>query len=91
MKGADPDAISYETKLVLSEYPPEQWIDLTELAVPTGIQPAMYVGGVESFHQGGINVAFADGAIRFMGNSTDSRILEKIAHRKDGGLPPNLD
>ena len=91
MRGADLDGNSYETKLVLSEYPPEQWIDLTELTVPSGIQPAMYVGGVESFHQSGVNVAFADGAIRFMSNSTDIRILEKIAHRKDGGLPPSLD
>ena len=82
---------SFESKLVLSEYPPEQWIDLTQLTVPAGIKPSLYVGGLGSYHHGGINVSFADGAIRFMSESTDSSILSKIAHRKDGGLPPNLD
>ena len=82
---------NFESKLVLSEYPPEQWIDLTQLTVPPGIKPNLYVGGLGSYHHGGINVSFADGAIRFMSESTDSSILSKIAHRKDGGLPPNLD
>ena len=82
---------SFESKLVLSDYPPEQWIDLTQLTVPAGIKPSLYVGGLGSHHHGGINVSFADGAIRFMSESTDSSILSKIAHRKDGGLPPNLD
>ena len=88
---ADANEFTDEVQLALSESPPEQWMDLSQLKVPNGIQPALYVGGVESFHQGGINVAFADGALRFMSISTDSKILSRIAHRKDGGLPPNLD
>ncbi len=82
---------SWEEDLVLSEAPPEQWIDLRELKVPAGIQPAMYVGGLEAAHPTGINVAFGDGAVRFMADSTDRVVLSKIAHRKDGRLPPNLD
>ena len=89
----DPDAelTFVEDVLTLSEAPPEQWIDLNELKVPTGIQPAMYVGGLEAAHPTGINVAFGDGAVRFIGDSTDKVILSKIAQRKDGQLPPNLD
>jgi len=83
--------IPYETKLILSDYPPEQWIDVTTLIVPKGVQPALYVGGLASYHNGGVNVVFSDGAVRFTSNSTDIKILAKIAHRKDGALPPNLD
>jgi len=76
--------------LVLSEFPPELWIDLSQLAVPKGVSPATYVGGIGAMHGAGLNFAFADGAVRFLSESTDSKILMKIAHRKDGELPPSL-
>ena len=75
---------------VLSDIPPELWIDLSQLAVPNGVSPASFVGGVGAMHSAGINIAFGDGAVRFISESTDSKILMKLAHRKDGELPPSL-
>ncbi len=83
-------ATSNGPDFVLSEIPPELWIDLSQLAVPNGVSPASFVGGVGAMHSGGVHFAFADGAVRFMSESTDSKILMKIAHRKDGELPPSL-
>jgi len=77
-------------ELVLSEFPAELWIDLSQLAVPKGVSPATYVGGINAMHGAGLNFAFADGAVRFLSESTDSKILKKLAHRKDGELPPSL-
>ena len=77
--------------LGLSSDPPDQWIDLSTLTVPPGVQPRLYVGGLGSFHTGGVNVAFADGAVSFLSESIDKTILSRIAHRKDGKLPPKLD
>lgn len=75
---------------VLSDIPPELWIDLSQLSIPNGVSPASFVGGVGAMHTAGVHFAFADGAVRFMSDSTDSKILMKIAHRKDGELPPSL-
>ena len=77
--------------LALSSDPPDQWIDLTKLTVPAGVKPSLYVGGLGSYHTGGVNTAFADGAVNFMSESIDKTILSRLAHRKDGKLPPKLD
>jgi prepilin-type N-terminal cleavage/methylation domain-containing protein len=77
--------------MVLSSVPPEQWIDTTAIAVPPGIKSDLYVGGLGSHHNGGINTSFGDGSNRFMSNSTDKSVLQKMAHRSDGMLPPALD
>lgn len=77
--------------LGLSSDPPEQWIDLSTLTVPPGVQPKLFVGGLGSYHTGGANVAFADGAVHFLSESIDKTVLSRMAHRKDGQLPPKLD
>jgi hypothetical protein len=86
----DVAATSKGPDFVLSEIPPELWIDLSQLSVPNGVSPASFVGGVGAMHNAGVHFAFGDGAVRFMSESTDSKVLMKIAHRKDGELPPNL-
>ena len=46
----------------------------------------MEVGGFASSHPGGVNVAFADGSIRFIPESIDEDILHQLGHRADGKL-----
>ena len=43
--------------------------------------------GIYSFHGGGANVGIADGAVRFLSDSTDFDTLVKLYGRSDGGLP----
>lgn len=47
----------------------------------------MFVGGFGSNHSSGINMAFADGAVRYMGLDVDLSVLQQLAHRSDGSLP----
>jgi prepilin-type processing-associated H-X9-DG protein len=41
-------------------------------------------GGLFSFHAGGANVAFADGSIRMISESTDSKVVVAMATRAGG-------
>ncbi len=36
-----------------------------------------------SAHQGGMNMVFADGAVRFINYDTDTEILNNVGHRND--------
>jgi prepilin-type N-terminal cleavage/methylation domain-containing protein/prepilin-type processing-associated H-X9-DG protein len=83
--------VTAEIQYTVSSDPPQFWIDLSELPVPAGLKPDLYVGGLGSYHQSGVNVSFADGSIRHLSDSTDTIILSRVGHRKDGELPPNLD
>ncbi len=47
---------------------------------------ALFVGGFGSDHPTGANFAFADGQIRFLMESLDTRILQQLGHRADGQL-----
>lgn len=43
--------------------------------------------GIYSLHDGGANIATADGAVRFLSDSTDFKTLISLFGRSDGGLP----
>ncbi len=43
--------------------------------------------GIYSFHGGGANIGIADGAVRFLSDSTDFEALVRLYGRSDGGLP----
>jgi prepilin-type processing-associated H-X9-DG protein len=40
--------------------------------------------GIYGFHPGGANVAFADGSVRFLTDSTSPVVLTAMATRADG-------
>lgn len=44
-------------------------------------------GGIFSFHAGGANVAFADGSVRMIRESTDSKVVVAMATRAGGAAP----
>jgi prepilin-type processing-associated H-X9-DG protein len=48
----------------------------------------LYVGGFGSNHPGGANFALGDGSVRFIADSIDLSILQTLANRHDGKLPP---
>lgn len=48
------------------------------------------VGGFSSFHPGGANFAYADGHVAFVRNSTNLPIYQRLFHRSDGELLPDL-
>jgi prepilin-type processing-associated H-X9-DG protein len=44
------------------------------------------IGGFESQHQDGVNFAFGDGSLRFIGNTIDMQVYQRLGHRADGEL-----
>lgn len=44
------------------------------------------IGGFESYHKGGVNFAFGDGSIRFIHNTIDIQVYQRLGHRADGQL-----
>jgi len=56
-------------------------------AAPAG-DPTLVVGGFVSHHAGGVNFAFGDGSVRFVPDTISMSVLEQLAHRSDGKLPP---
>jgi prepilin-type N-terminal cleavage/methylation domain-containing protein/prepilin-type processing-associated H-X9-DG protein len=44
------------------------------------------VGGFSSDHATGVNLAFGDGSVRFIGNEAQPTFLRRLAHRADGGI-----
>jgi len=74
-------------RLVLSNNPPSQWIDLSKIGAPPGIKPNLFVGGLGSYHTGGMQTASADGSIQFISQGVDAKVLSQLGHRKDGELP----
>jgi prepilin-type N-terminal cleavage/methylation domain-containing protein/prepilin-type processing-associated H-X9-DG protein len=47
---------------------------------------ATAVGGYESDHDGGVNVSFGDGSVRFLSETINMQALQQIGHRADGKL-----
>ena len=46
----------------------------------------LYVGGFGSYHAGGAQFAFGDGAVRFITDSIDMKVYQHLGHRSDGQL-----
>lgn len=51
--------------------------------VPAG---SLVVGGFGSRHTGGAQFTFADSSVRFMSQSIDMRLFQKLGHRADGEM-----
>ena len=49
------------------------------------------IGSYGSFHPGGVNVAFADGSVRFLKQSTPLPDLANLTTRAGGEVPPTTD
>lgn len=54
---------------------------------PTGAaNPALVVGGFESAHGAGAQFAFGDGSVRFLADTIDFGVYQRLGHRADGQL-----
>lgn len=67
-------------KLALSE---EELSKKEKEPLPLG---SLEVGGLGSYHTGGVNVVICDGAVRFVSQSTDTTVLQNLGNRADGQL-----
>jgi len=61
---------------------------LAPALAPGGPGNPLWVGGFGSFHPAGANFAFGDGSVRHLRNVIELAVLQQLAHRKDGQLPP---
>ncbi len=61
---------------------------LAPALAPGGPGNPLWVGGFGSAHAAGANFAFGDGSVRHLRNVIELAVLQQLAHRKDGGLPP---
>ena len=48
-------------------------------------------GDIYSFHEGGANVGFADGSVRFLSQSTSIATLAALVTKGGGEVLPSLD
>ena len=47
---------------------------------------ATAVGGFASQHPGGANFALGDGAVKFIADTINMKVIQQLAHRADGQL-----
>ena len=52
---------------------------------------SLEVGGLGSYHTGGVNSVFVDGAVRFLSDSIEPAILKNLGNREDRALMSDLD
>ena len=55
------------------------------MPVPTKANPSP-VGGFSSYHPGGINIAMADGSVRFLKSTVNAVSMQRLISRNDGEL-----
>jgi prepilin-type N-terminal cleavage/methylation domain-containing protein len=55
------------------------------------VDPALVVGGFDSYHPGGVNAAMGDSSVRFLSASIAPELLQQLANRADGKLPSKDD
>jgi prepilin-type N-terminal cleavage/methylation domain-containing protein/prepilin-type processing-associated H-X9-DG protein len=53
-----------------------------------GGDPTLIVDGFDGNHTAGVNFAFADGSVRFISEIVSLTILQQLANRADGKMPP---
>ena len=78
----------------MSSLPPKEWITIEDLPVittKTQSPPGTSVGGFGSWHSGGANFVFADGSVRFLSQTINPVLLQKLANRADGDLVDTFD
>ncbi len=63
---------------------PQETTEAPEAAAPQG--PQLFVGGFSSFHPGGANFLFGDGAVRFLSETITPQVYQQLGHRADGKL-----
>ncbi|PQO31570.1 DUF1559 domain-containing protein [Blastopirellula marina] len=95
---SDEKASQEENKQTRKKLGEKDFMDFTASAVPGfatgGVQvfgvlpndPTFYVGGVSSYHPGGVNNAFGDGGVRFIAETADPQSFYQLGHRSDGKL-----
>jgi prepilin-type N-terminal cleavage/methylation domain-containing protein len=66
----------------MNKLPPDRFI--REVEVPGG-EPVEPNDGFSSYHVGGGHFLMGDGAVRFMSQNLDPRVLSSLAHKSDGG------
>ena len=76
-------------QLAATEKPAETPVatEKPEEAVPQpDVESDLYVGGFGSFHTYGVNFLFGDGAVHFVHNDIDMKVLQQLGNRADGKL-----
>ncbi|PHR99741.1 MAG: hypothetical protein COA78_24585 [Blastopirellula sp.] len=48
--------------------------------------PRLYVGGLSSFHPGGVQIALGDGSVRYISDTISYDVYMQMGHRNDGQL-----
>ena len=54
--------------------------------VQGGVLPLYHVGGFSSQHPQGANFLFCDGSARFLKETIDQLVLQRLANRADGEI-----
>jgi prepilin-type N-terminal cleavage/methylation domain-containing protein/prepilin-type processing-associated H-X9-DG protein len=57
-----------------------------EALVQGGLLPQTYVGGFSSWHPAGANFLLCDGSARFIKQTIDRRVLQRLGNRSDGEI-----
>ncbi len=75
----------------LNVYPPQNLPELKDPAalkamVQGGVLPLYHVGGFSSQHPQGANFLFCDGSARFLKETIDQLVLQRLANRADGEI-----
>ncbi len=92
---ADGAAVNSLGFLPLGDTPPPWLTGETEVDPPIQNSAAILnglpttptaVGGFESNHDGGVNFVLGDGSLRFVRNTIDMRVYQRLGHRADGQL-----
>lgn len=52
---------------------------------------SLEVGGLGSYHTGGVNTVFVDGSVRFLSESVDPEVLKNFGNREDRALLADVD
>lgn len=64
----------------------EHFSEITRGQVPEVFNNPTHVGGFGSYHTGGAQFGFADGAVRFISENIDAELYSRLGQRADGKL-----